>query len=412
MFRPIKHLPFINKKRIAFLFHYLLAINFLAAQNTVEKCLTTTLVYNPSIQENLEEFTENYIDNYTQLAHSRGQITIPVVVHIVTQGEENGISDEQVHTQITALNRDFNLQNTDLNIVHPDFRDRIANVGFNFCLATITPDGSPTTGITRRNTAADNIATAESTWLYATEEGGQDAWDTEQYLNIWVTQITLGFAGFATNPGQKPPNQDGVVINPRFFGMTELATPPFHLGRVGVHEVGHYFNLRHPWNTDCVDNDFVADTPIQATGYSGCPGIDESSCGSRDITANYMNNSEDACISMFTTGQAMRMQAALIGARSGLLNNNGCEPNSPTVLDDEINVYPNPASYYFCIEVGDSNLEQIPYFIYDSKGAKVEEGAVTPNSLQHFPTYRNGVYFIQFQNGLETPIIKKMVINN
>lgn len=385
--------------------------NSLSAQTINKKCVASNQYYDQVLHEELETFTKDYIKNSSSNAHSRGKITIPVVVHIVTQGFERGITDEQVHSQITALNRDFNLENTDTEIVHPEFQDRIANVGFNFCLATIDPFGNPTTGITRRNTSADNIATPDNTWLYSSEEG-QVAWDTKKYLNIWVTQITLGFAGFATNPGEKPTNQDGVVINPRFFGMGELATPPFHLGRVGVHEVGHYFNLKHPWSTNCEENDFVTDTPKQNTGYAGCPNMDESSCGSRDITANFMNNSEDACVAMFTKGQAMRMRAALIGARSGLLNGNSCEPYFPTVSGTEIKVYPNPASYYFCVEVGNSDLEQIPYFIYDIRGAKVEEGVVLPNSRQHFPSYRNGVYFIQFMNGLEEPVVRKVVIRN
>lgn len=410
MFLSNVYLPFFNKKQFVFGLLLLLIFNDLQAQNHNKICFESKEYYDPTIQEELEIFTNNYIDSHSKNAFSRGKITIPVVVHIVTQGFDRGISDEQVYSQIDALNRDYNRQNTDLDIVHPDFQDLIANVGFNFCLATNDPFGNPTTGITRRNTDIDNIATPDNTWLYNSEEG-QAAWDTKKYLNIWVTQITLGIAGFATNPGQKSPEQDGVVINPRFFGMDGLATPPFHLGRTGVHEVGHYFNLKHPWNNGCEGTDFVADMPQQLNPFRECPttGAD-ASCGGRNITTNYMNYTDDACQAMFTKGQAMRMQAALIGARSGLLNSNSCDPYFPTVSGMEVKVFPNPASYYFCVEVGSSNLEQIPYFIYDSRGAKVEEGIVLPNSLQHFPTYRSGVYFIQFMNGMEEPLVRKMVI--
>lgn len=403
-----------NAYFIALIFHFLLVISSLSAQTSSKNCIESSQYHNQLLHEELENFTKHYIKSNSSIAHSRGKITIPVVVHVVTQGFARGISDEQVHSQITALNRDYNLENTDIDIVHSDFQDRIANVGFNFCLATIDPNGNPTTGITRRNTSANNIATSTNTWLYDTNEGGQTAWDTERYLNIWVTQITLGIAGFATNPGEKAPEQDGVVINPRFFGMGGSATPPFHLGRTGVHEVGHYFNLKHPWNGDgCEGTDFVTDTPQQLNPYRDCPadGAD-TSCGGRNITTNYMNYTDDACQAMFTKGQAKRMQAALIGARSGLLNVNSCEPYFPTVSGTDIKVYPNPASYYFCIEVGNSNLEQIPYFIYDVRGANVEEGIVLPNSRQHFPSYRNGVYFIQFMDGLEENTVRKIVIRN
>lgn len=410
MLNPSKYqIPLLPLRWILLLF-FLSIGHFLLAQTTTKNCAETLHFHDTLLQEQLEIFTNNYCNNPNQSAFSRGQITIPVVVHIVTQGMARGISNEQVHSQIIALNRDFNLQNTDTDLVHPDFQDRIADVGFNFCLATVDPNGNPTTGITRKNTSANNIATDTNTWLYHTEEGGQTAWDTEQYLNIWVTQITLGIAGFATNPGQKPPNQDGVVISPRFFGMGGLATPPFHLGRTGVHEVGHYFNLKHPWNGGCEGTDFVEDIPQQLNPYRDC-NSENISCGVRSNAANYMNYRDDDCQAMFTRGQAMRMQAALIGARSGLLNNTTCEPYFPTVAGAEIKVYPNPASYYFWVEVGNAAVEQIPYIVYDTKGAKVEEGVVLPNSRQYFPTYRDGVYFIKFQNGLEKPIIKKMVIH-
>jgi len=80
----------------------------------------------------------------------------------------------------------------------------------------------------------------------------------------------------------------------------------------------------------------VADLPQQLNGYQGdCETSENISCGGRDNASNFMNLSEDACLAMFTQGQAMRMQAALIGARSGLLNDNACEPNSPIVSGDE-----------------------------------------------------------------------------
>ena len=59
-----------------------------------------------------------------------------------------------------------------------------------------------------------------------------------------------------------------------------------------------------------------------------------------------------------------------------------------------------------------SNLEQIPYTIFNILGAKVKEGMVHANSLQYFPTYRNGIYFIQFMDGSKEGILKKVVINN
>ena len=386
----------------------------LSAQTQKRSCYENNQYYDKAAHQTLESFTKNYSKHNQNIASSRGAITIPVVVHIVYPTEVENISDEQVFSQITALNRDFNRQNLNLTKVHSDFQSRIANVGFNFCLATIDPDGNPTNGITRTSTQSDFVYSRDATWIYHTEDGGKTAWDTNQYLNIWVTKIN-GFLGFASKPFENSPDEDGVVISAAYIGMCGTALPPFNLGRTGTHEVAHYFNIFHTWGTGndaCSHDDFVADTPSQSDAYSGCPNIDESSCRSRDITANFMNLSEDACLAMFTKGQAMRMQAALIGARSGLLNGNSCEPYFPTVSGEEIKVYPNPASYYFCVEVGNVPLEEIPYFIFNAQGAKVEEGIVQPNSRQHFLSYRNGVYFIQFMDGSKEGVVKKMVISN
>ena len=378
------------------------------------KCFESEQYYDEAAHQQLEIFTQEYIKNHQNNTRSRGQIAIPVVVHVVYPTEAENISDEQIHSQIDALNRDFNALNDNLDQVHPDFQNRIADVGFNFCLATINPDGQLTNGITRTATDEDNVFIRSQNNIYHSADGGKDAWDTKSYLNIWVTRLAPNVAGFASKPAENSPDEDGVVISTDFFGQLGTALPNFQLGRTGTHEVAHYFNIFHAWafSNSCEHNDFVSDTPNQESPYFGCPAIDQTSCGTRDITNNFMNLSDDACLAMFTQGQAMRMQAALIGAISGLLNDNVCEPNSPIVSGDDIRVFPNPASYYFCIEVGDSSLEQIPYTVFNVQGAKVEEGLVFPNSLQHFPTYRNGVYFIQFMNGLAEPIIKKMIINN
>ena len=104
--------------------------------------------------------------------------------------------------------------------VHPEFQDRIATVGFNFCLATINPEGAPTNGITRTATDEDNVFIRSEGNIYHSERGGKDAWNTEQYLNIWVTRLAPNFAGFASKPGENSPEEDGVVISVDFFGQS------------------------------------------------------------------------------------------------------------------------------------------------------------------------------------------------
>lgn len=382
------------------------------AQSNQHICSEAIEFHQPIKHQALESFTRQFPSNLQQTALSRQAIQIPVVVHVVYPTERENISDEQIHSQIAALNRDFNRQNSNFNRVHPDFSERIATVGFTFCLATTNPFGQTTSGITRTKTTANSIFVRSEGNIYYTERGGRDAWDTNQYLNIWVTRLAPNVAGFASKPFENSPEEDGVVLSVDYFGQMGTVLPDFNLGRVGTHEVGHYFNLFHPWGSDCSHDDFVADTPTQTDAYNGCPDIDEASCDSRDITANFMNNSEDACLAMFTTGQARRMRAALLFARKDLLGSNACQPTPPSISAADIRIHPNPASFYFYIETGDFDLPRITFRVYNSQGAKVEEGVVVPNSRLYFPAYRNGVYFVVFEGATETPIVRKLLIVN
>jgi len=236
----ITYLPTFLVKSFYLLILGLFFLSPLVAQTIERKCYESEVYYDKMAHEQLEIFTKNY----PNIAHSRGNITIPVVIHIVYPTEAENISDAVIRSQIEALNRDFNRTNCNLNRVHSDFQDRIANVGFNFCLATINPEGEATNGITRTATDEDNVFIRSEGNIYHTERGGKDAWNTEQYLNIWVTRLAPNFAGFASKPGENSPEEDGVVISVDFFGQSASALANFQLGRVGTHEVGHYLQIR------------------------------------------------------------------------------------------------------------------------------------------------------------------------
>ena len=379
------------------------------AQIPQRHCLETSPIFDKKKQENLEIFTKKWIAE--ERALSRGTITIPIVVHIVYQSEVENISDKQIHSQIEALNRDFNLENNNLDKIPNEFQNSIANVGFHFCLASFDPDGNPTIGITRTATSEENIFSGQIPWIYYTERGGKDAWDTNNYLNIWVTRTSI-VLGFGTRPGINAPTEDGVVISSSSFGMLGNTNPPFDLGRTATHELGHYFNLLHPFGNNCEYTDFVRDTPQQMPTYSGCPDANSSSCGTNDITPNFMNLSEDECLAMFTKGQAMRMQAALIGARKGLLASKGCDQITNSNPMEIIKVYPNPASYYFCVATNSVNPTAIPFRMLDTKGAVILENVVMPDAIQHFPSTQNGIYFLQFFVKEGEPIVKRLLVIN
>lgn len=155
------------------------------------------------------------------------------------------------------------------------------------------------------------------------------------YLNIYVKDIAGGVLGYSPLGGNG--NGDGVVIGLSFFSSGSgcgAVSPqaPFNQGRTLTHELGHYLFLNHIWgdSPDCVD-DGVADTPIATNEHYNCPTGTSPSCGSPDLHMNYMDYVNDACMYMFTEGQATRMESYVSSNLQNLVNNfdNVSGPNEP-----------------------------------------------------------------------------------
>lgn len=359
-------------------------------------CQPLSNPYAPEQIQFLENFTKNFlIDNKTVLPRNR--LTIPVVVHVLWRTPEENISDEQILSQIEVLNLDFNKGNENQTIVSREFQGLIANVGIEFCLASIDPDGKPTTGITRTQTIIENIGNQVDGSIYYTARGGKDAWDTDRYLNIWVADTPQLSIGFGSKPGEKPPAEDGVIVNPLYFGTTGIAQAPFDRGRTTTHEIGHYLNLFHLTGNDqeCNTDDHVEDTPNQETEYFDCPATGSASCGSKDLTVNYMNFVDDACMAMFTHGQALRMRAALFGARQGLLSTQNCSA-PPLFVEGTFRIFPNPARDYFCMVVDFGSTSQWDYQIIATHGGVVFEGQITDGQINtQYLSLAGGTYWVR-----------------
>jgi hypothetical protein len=289
----------------------------------------------PSIIQNrqaIEEFTNEFVTHYAE--GERALVTIPVVVHVVWNTTTENISDAQIQSQLTVLNADFRKLNSDVSGVPAAFSGLAADANIEFCLATVDPNGNATNGIVRVQTASTSFGTNNT--VKSSSTGGSNAWDRNKYLNIWVCDISGGILGYAQFPGGSA-STDGVVVDYQYFGTIGTATAPFNKGRTATHEVGHWLNLYHIWGDDgtgCTGSDLVADTPNQADMNYGCPTFPQVSCSNGpngDMFMNYMDYTDDACMYMFSTGQAARMQAlfATGGARASLLTSNGCGTVTP-----------------------------------------------------------------------------------
>ncbi|MEX1131793.1 MAG: M43 family zinc metalloprotease [Flavobacteriales bacterium] len=251
------------------------------------------------------------LDAHTQAFQRGGErstYVIPVVMHIIHNNGPENITDAQVYDAIRVLNEDFNKLNPDWQNVHPDFLDRVGNVGIEFRLARKDPQGNCTNGITRTVSTMTYLGDYETTQLIQ--------WPRDRYMNVWVCAVAQGAAGYTYYPIWLDdwPEADGIVILSDYVGS--IGTSNAGRSRVLSHEVGHWLNLKHCWGdsnepgdeSNCFMDDEVEDTPL-TQGWTSCL-LSGASCGSaRDNVENYMEYSY--CAKMFSEGQADRMIASL-----------------------------------------------------------------------------------------------------
>jgi len=281
--------------------------------------------------DNIEWQTENYIKGGGAAQKLNGTIiTIPVVFHVVWNSTAQNVSDAALLAQLDVLNKDFRKLNADASLIPSIFAGVAADCEIQFCMAQRNPQGLASTGIVRRQTTTTAFSTNNN--VKFTANGGSNAWDASRYLNIWVCNLSNGVLGYAQFPGGAAAT-DGVVV--LFSTLPGGTSAPYNKGRTGTHEVGHWLNLRHIWGDATCGSDFVADTPPHNAANYGCPASGHrSTCTGTpvEMTMNYMDYTDDACMYMFSAGQRDRMNAlfATGGTRASLLSSNGCTPVAPS----------------------------------------------------------------------------------
>ncbi len=288
---------------------------------------------------------------------------IPIVVHVIHNGEAVGtgtnISDAQILSQITVLNNDFQRLNADTTKTLAEFVSVAGKFPVTFVMAQQDPNGLATNGIVRVKGSQTSWDISDNYTLKALSY-----WPAEDYLNIWVTNLTGGLLGYTQLPvsstlqglsdSSNDRLTDGVVVDYSAYGAGSgfnLQTE-YNLGRTATHEVGHFFGLRHVWGdvNSCdptVSTDYVSDTPIQNTDYNGlCPSGAQTECGVHSMYDNYLNYTDDACMNIFSKGQVARMDVVINNSprRVSLLTSPGLQPPSPVANDLGIKSVASPGS--------------------------------------------------------------------
>lgn len=295
------------------------------------------------------------VQNYKalQLAASQtgGIITIPVVVHVIHNGEAVGtapnITDAQVESQITVFNQDFRKM---LNTPGHNTNAVGADVQIQFALAKQDPNGNPTNGIHRVNLCQPSWSTTD---INGTVKPNT-IWDPTLYMNMWSVKFTdtslLGYAQFpdSTLAGMTgmggASDTDGVVCNYATFGSSDfndgtfLTNAPYDKGRTMTHEVGHWLGLRHIWGDASCGTDYCADTPTAHTSNFGCPAVVGCTTGTTEMVENYMDYTDDTCMNIFTLDQKVRIATVLSNSvnRSTLATSTKDQPMTLFANDAEV----------------------------------------------------------------------------
>lgn len=248
--------------------------------------------------QEIEEFTRRVEENPSAYRLVNGVIEIPVVFNVLYRTTAENVSQAQLQSQIDVLNEDYSATNADYNSTSTYNSVKSGNIGIRFVLDAVN----------RRSTTKTSWSTNDA--MKKSAQGIAPTSPTTK-LNIWVCNLGGGILGYAQFPGGSSAT-DGVVLDNNATGRTGTAAAPFNKGRTATHEVGHWLNLRHIWGDATCGNDQVGDTPLHNTANYGCPAAGhKSTCSGTpvEMTMNYMDYTDDACMYMFSIGQKNRMLA-------------------------------------------------------------------------------------------------------
>lgn len=359
--------------------------------------------------------------------------TIPVVFHVVYKTAAENLHDSIILNQLAVLNADYGRQNADTVNLRSVFNPIAGKTNIRFELASVDPQGNPTTGITRTSTNLSTFfdGTMESIErVKSTANGGHDPWNQSRYLNIWVCNMTIFgmpiLLGYATPPADLPNWPagsvdglgDGVVLLHQVVGSNNpIGVPGYDmLGRTATHEVGHYLGLRHIWGDedDCSGSDGISDTPGAAGSSEQDCNPSKNSCTDNigalgdlpDMIENFMDYSAETCQNSFTKGQKDLMHGVLEDQREDLWNNNPALSLHENFI--AVSCYPNPSKDVVHI----STTENITRLTVTDINGKIVRDLQTSGMQADIDAHdlQSGIYILRTESGNSRFGIQKFTV--
>ncbi len=366
---------------------------------------------------------ERWINHMAIRKPQKEEVTIPIVFHVLHSNDKSRITEEQILSQIEVLNQDFSSHRTELShpsVVRERFFDRVGYANIRFCVA-MTERGSK--GITYQEVKEGN-------WTYDDRiksggTGGADPWDASRYLNVWIGTLADSVSGYAQMPGHAKAT-DGIVIDHRYFGTTGTATYPYDGGRTLTHLVANYLGVYPLWGLVRCADDKVRDTPVHNGPNFGCPGGNHVSvCTDQpvEMLPNFMDNTDDRCMSFFTAGQISRMYAVVAKdgprgelSRSGSsLCDQDTEPDSLDGKDLEIptvSIFQESSKRILVVESKYLSQKEVHVDILNHQGESVirkKTLAANTSTQFDFSKHYPGAYYLKYSLATQTHL-KKVIL--
>lgn len=320
-------------------------------------------------------------------------IILPLVFHLVYPKRNQAPSRDEVEWQVAQLNKHFSLEEFNEKSIDNEgnpYNDLAVDTEIRFCLDKI------------KFTPSDSIEFSSFNTIKDDKTKGAKPFKPEEFINIWVGELTDN-SGFAQLPGGIW-ETDGIVIDLDYFGQKPA---PYNEGKSLTHLIGNYLGLKDLWGNNNCEDDGVKDTPIHnAPNYnrvkpgenhiSLCPGF------TPEMYMNYMDNTVDSMLYMFTKGQKERMHSFLRNERNGLLGSK-CSGkqidlrSAENIVETEnLKAFPNPLSDHITIQFNERGNTSATLEIFNIVGRLIHTEQIGEIFSKTFSveTWEPGIYII------------------